>query len=432
MALGTVIGIIFIAIIGIWYYFNTKSKDPINFNTLAEENVEFLFKSLSAVGTFIEVMNLSLVAMDSMGMDLFQAFSRYALIGVIEILTSFIFISVVSNSMRRAAEKNKLNFLELLKVLLKSIPVFFVGFVITGIIYLLYLESIFHLEAQQNNTQLWWLPILGFTLEFNPNNYKLIDPDWRQPISFASVFLIYTTTIFDIMLIYFLHRKYTNEVGNKSYVKKDVKDNKDSKDKGKDTKEESKEAPSEKKSESEAPKKEEPNPTKFTIYEAIDQLETLFKWNASDIKARLNKVLGEDLSDKTMIHPDISNGTKTKDQIKTIMENLIVGQIGDSPSGVLGFTDLNRQISIKEKEVQKVTSPLAEFEKKLKGGIWEDISDSYNDAKLKREKKELEDKMKPLEETRDALRMELKALTDKKNQLKESLETRLKRSNLLK
>jgi predicted nucleic acid-binding Zn-ribbon protein len=133
-----------------------------------------------------------------------------------------------------------------------------------------------------------------------------------------------------------------------------------------------------------------------------------------------------------MIHPDISNGTKTKDQIKTIMENLIVGQIGDSPSGVLGFTDLNRQISIKEKEVQKVTSPLAEFEKKLKGGIWEDISDSYNDAKLKREKKELEDKMKPLEETRDALRMELKALTDKKNQLKESLETRLKRSNLLK
>jgi chromosome segregation ATPase len=62
----------------------------------------------------------------------------------------------------------------------------------------------------------------------------------------------------------------------------------------------------------------------------------------------------------------------------------------------------------------------------------EDISDSYNDAKLKREKKELEDKMKPLEETRDALRMELKALTDKKNQLKESLEKRLKRSNLLK
>lgn len=431
MALGTVIGIICIAIIGIWYYFNTKSSNPINFNTLAEENVEFLFKSLSAVGTFIEVMNLSLVAMDSMGMDLFQAFSRYALIGVIEILTSFIFISVISNSMRKAAEKNKLNFLELLKVLFKSIPVFFVGFVITGIIYLLYLESIFHLEAQQNNTQLWWLPILGFTLEFNPSNYKLINPDWRQPISFASVFLIYTTTIFDVMLIYFLWRKYTNELGNKNYVKQEKKD----KDKPKDdkSKEESKDKEgAEKKPEQESSKKDSENPTKFTIYEAIDQIESLFKWNASDIKSRLNKVLGEDLSDKTMIHPDIVNGSKTKDQIKSIMENLIIGQAGDNPSGVLGYTDLTRQLSIKEKDVQKVTSPLAEFEKKLKGGIWEDIADSYNDAKLKREKKELEDKMKPLEETRDALRMELKSITEKRNQLKEFLETRLKRSNLLK
>jgi hypothetical protein len=424
MALGTVIGIICIVGIGVWYYFNSKSKDPINFNSLAEENVEFLFKSLSAVGTFIEVMNLSLVAMDSMGMDLFQAFSRYALIGVIEVLTSFIFISVISNSMRRAAENNKLNFLELIKILFKSIPIFFVGFVITGIIYLLYLESIFHLEAQQQNIQLWWLPILGFNLEFNSENFKLINSEWQSPISFASVFLIYTTTIFDVMLIYFLWRKYTNELGNKNYLKKeDKKEQKD--DKTFNKKEE-------KNKRDDKDKKEDfTEKTKFTIFEAIDQLEVLFKWNASDIKARLNKVLGEDLSDKTMIHPDIVSKSKTKDEIKNIMEKLIVGELGDNPSGVLGYIDLNRQTNIKEKEVQKATSPLAEYEKKLKGGIWEDLSDSYNDSKLKREKKELEDKMKPLEETRDALRMEVKALTDKKNQLKEFLEVRLKRSNLL-
>lgn len=428
MAIGTVLGIVFIAILGVWYYINSKSATPINFNSLAEDNVEFLFKSLSAVGTFIEVMNLSLVAMDSMGMDLFQAFSRYALIGVIEILTSFIFISVISNSMRRAAEINKLNILELFKILIKSIPIFFVGFVVTGIIYLLYLESIFHLEAQQHNIQLWWLPILGFTLEFDTSKFQLIDPQWRQPISFASVFLIYTTTIFDSMLIYFLWRKYTGEVTGKKFTKKEEKKD----DKGKENKDKENKKDDGKKDNEESDKKGSEDSAKFSLNDAIDQLESLFKWNATEIKSRLNKVLGEDSSDITMIHPDITNNTKTKDEIKKIISNLIVGQGGENPSGVLGFIDITRQATLKEKEVQKVTSPLAELEKKLKGAKWEDENDSYNDSKLKREKKEIEDKMKPIEENRDALRMELKALNDKKNQLKEFLESRLKRSNLLK
>jgi hypothetical protein len=429
MSLGTVLGIVVLIGIAIAYYLNLKSKNPLNFNSLAEENVEFLFKSLSAIGTFIEVMNLSLVAMNSMGMDFFQAMSRYVLIGVIEVLTSFLFISVVSNSLRNAMEAGKLSTLELFYTILKSLPVFLIGFVVTGIIYLLYLESIFHLEAQQHNIRLWLLPILGFTLEFDPSKFRLIDPEWQQPISFASVFLVYTTTIFDIMLVYFLWRKYSkqNIELKKNQSKKDSGNNKNNTDN-----KENKSSSSNENKDNKSENKSENTPSKFTLNDAIEQLEILFRWSASDIKSRLNKVLGEDPSDKTMIHPDVSTGNKSKEEILKIMEKLIIGEISPSPSGVLGFIDLGRQISHKEKEIHKVTSPLAELEKKLKGSVWEDSSDSYNDSKLRREKKELEDKMKPIEENRDTLRMELKSLNEQRNQLKEFLETRMKRSNLLK
>ena len=97
MSLGTIIAIIGIAGIIYWY---VKSAKKVNFNSMAEENVEFMFKSLSAIGTIVEVFNLALGAMDSMGMDLFQALSRYMIAGIIEILLSFLFISVVSNKLK--------------------------------------------------------------------------------------------------------------------------------------------------------------------------------------------------------------------------------------------------------------------------------------------------------------------------------------------
>ena len=203
--------IIALAIIYIGYNIH-KSKQ--GFSNYITNNPETIFKSLSTISTIGETMSLSIIAMNN-GWDMFSSFFRYGMIGIMEIYASYFFISSFVLNMNNATKDGYITAGELLGIFVKSLFFFVFAFAITGAIHFFYIESLNIVYGVQYDATLFypWIYVdfqINTLLEAPADATYSLDPkdadSWSGgivpgKISIAVVFLIYSSTLFNIFLV---------------------------------------------------------------------------------------------------------------------------------------------------------------------------------------------------------------------------------------
>ena len=194
---GGIFGIILLVsligfIVKIYYYDKTSIDEKL------EENPESIFKFISSAGTLCEAITLSLISIEN-GNTIFESFTRYSLMGLFEIVTSFWFMSMITNGITKLVKDNNYNITTFLLLIIKSIPFFLFSFMITALIHFLYLESINIVEAQQLYVG-FFTSLFGLIFESNPEYFSTVDATNIKRISIGAIIMIYSTTLVNIML----------------------------------------------------------------------------------------------------------------------------------------------------------------------------------------------------------------------------------------
>jgi len=197
------------------------------FSSYISENPAEMFKSLSSISTVGESLSLAFISMNK-GMDAFSAVFRFSLMGIIEIVTSFYFISFFVDSIEKKkytvktlvnANNSKSNMEDVdyllwgdfIMILIFSCFVFMFSFFVTGIIHFSYVEAMDVVGTFQDGVSMF--PVFDMSFEANrllesddeildpklPENWSLGVPPKR--ISGSVIVMIYTSTIFNILLI---------------------------------------------------------------------------------------------------------------------------------------------------------------------------------------------------------------------------------------
>lgn len=324
----------FIAVVSWWVYNKWFNPNPLTLNDLLIKNVESTFKALGAGGTVLEVINLSLVSMQNNGTDPFQAFGRNLLAGVMEVLLTWMFIGVISKSLKKASDDGKITIKEYIIIVIKALPSFIFGYLMTSQIHNFYLESIYHIEIQQKAPLVSWLPLTGFHMETNPSNFDLIDPAWRQQINYVTLIMIYCTPVFNLMMVYFMWIKVKDEMDemNNKFDSLESNEKETSDNNITETKEES---------------KVQTNGLEYYF----DSIKNWFGVSENDIVSWLSNYIGSDIiTGKTIKHnitdKDILSGViKPQDLLIEVTEKLIGSQKGNTHTGLCGIKKATDDIS---------------------------------------------------------------------------------------
>ncbi len=193
------VGVLLFAIIGAIVYAFVKK---ISLEEMMVKESTKVFSFAASISTFLEVISLSQIAI-SRGIDPFAAYSRNILTGAFEALISVLFISLYVILTDRFRSNGRLNVFFIIPILLITAPLFFMSYVITTQIYMLYLESINRFEVIQGDTSPIWA-IFNIKFENNPENYIYIDSGDVGKIEYGAIILIYSTTLINILLIFLM------------------------------------------------------------------------------------------------------------------------------------------------------------------------------------------------------------------------------------
>jgi hypothetical protein len=189
------------------------------------------FKGLGMLTTFAEIINLSIQAMEK-GVHIVAAITRYPIPGLVEVLTTFLFIERFSNDLKVAAADHKITGAEILMIARRNVWFFLLAFMVTAYIDRLYLSSInqYEIVYEPSNFFESLIPPLGMRVETDCNRFTeapCIDNDLRkpvydpvtatiapvakadpclckQPVDPAAQFLIYSTPGINFLLVVFL------------------------------------------------------------------------------------------------------------------------------------------------------------------------------------------------------------------------------------
>lgn len=204
-------GLIVAAII---YMYTQMKASKQSLNDYVTNNPDTIFKSLSIISTIGECASLAIIAMNN-GWDTFSSLFRYGMIGTMEIYASYFFISSFVYNMNKSTKDGYITFKELLGIFFKSSLFFIFAFGITGAIHFFYIESLNIVYGVQYDAKLFY-PWVYIDFEINTlleapadATYSLDpkDPDsWSGgvvpgKISIAIIFLIYSSTLFNIFLV---------------------------------------------------------------------------------------------------------------------------------------------------------------------------------------------------------------------------------------
>lgn len=223
---GIFAGILIISLIGflgkMYFYDKTSIEKKL------DDNPDSIFKFISSAGTLCEAITLSLISIQN-GNTVFESFTRYSLMGMFEVVTSFWFMSVITNGIIKLSNDDNYNPITFILLIIKSLPFFIFSFAITALIHFLYLESINIVEAQQLYVG-FFTSIFGLRFESDPQYFSTVNIEDVKRISIGAIIMIYSTTLVNIMLAVQQFKKYSNKFKLTFKVKKE-ESNKQSKEK---------------------------------------------------------------------------------------------------------------------------------------------------------------------------------------------------------
>lgn len=229
---GTIVGGIFGALLLILLiYAGIMSwRGKLSIEDTIEHKPEMMFKTFSSLSTITEAITLSLISINN-GNTVFESFSRYTLLGLVEVLTSFWFMSSISVGLKELSANDNYNLKTLSLQIVKSIIPFLFSFMVTSLIGVLYLESINRVEIQlvENASILEMMFGLAFTIELNSEYFQYVDGSLAKRVGLGAILMVYLTTIINLMLGYQQFKEHGRDFKWFSEKKKDV-----TKDKNKD------------------------------------------------------------------------------------------------------------------------------------------------------------------------------------------------------
>lgn len=374
----TLLGFVLIGffIWNIWF-----NPNPYTWDSLLFQNAPATFKVLGALSTIGEVINLALNDMQSNGSDPFQAFSRYILYGLIEIVLTFYFISVVSTNMEKAAADGKITFKEYFLMVMKAAPLFIFGFLATSQLHNFYLWSIYHVEYQQQTPVLWFLPMTGSVVETNPMNFEIFTEEngyYPLPIVPATVTLIYLTPVFNIILVFAQWYKVTKDISDGKYETVEIEIESD---------------PEVNNDEEGKKKTDLKNPIKTGLNSYTKELDIWFGIDDTDFFSWLSKYIGSDIStgkdirDHRITNKDVLNGSASSQDILIDLTDKLIGGVSKNNytglSGIKQITDNIGSLMTRYKTLESSINDLETQRKTLRSNNKKagDITVEINDFK---------------------------------------------------
>lgn len=222
---GFIFGGILLILLGYAGYLSYTGK--LSIEDTIEHKPEMMFKTFSSVSTITEAITLSLISINN-GATVFESFSRYTLLGLVEVLTSFWFMSSISVGLKELSANNNYNLKTFIFQILKSVIPFIFSFMVTSLIGVLYLESINRVEIQlaENATILEMMFGLAFNVELNSEYFQYADSNSAKQVRFGAILMIYITTIINLMLAYQQFKEHGKDFQWFSTKKKDNKQEK--------------------------------------------------------------------------------------------------------------------------------------------------------------------------------------------------------------
>lgn len=162
------------------------------------EHAETSFQFLNVYSTISEIIGLAIIAIESPSRHIseFNAISRYAFVGILELIVSFLFTYFFIDLIEYWAKKGRTDwYYQILSFIICS-PLWICGALITNLISLLYLESIGHRELVISDGFMPW-----HYAAFQTVPVELMDP-YVQP-ELGAMILIFITPIMSLFLILF-------------------------------------------------------------------------------------------------------------------------------------------------------------------------------------------------------------------------------------
>lgn len=216
MANGLSITTLILTGIILFYIIRKIYKSGMSFDEYLAESPESVFKSLSTLSTIGEALSLAIISIQN-GMDMFSAVFRFSLIGIIEVIASFFFIKNFSKNIKDKTitvdDISYVRWQDIFFSTLKGMFYFVFAFCMTALIHFAYLEALNIVGSSQRNAN-WFLSLFYMKQEMNvllvdaSTNMQMNPKDpssWKLGIiparmSGSVVFLIYTSTMFNILL----------------------------------------------------------------------------------------------------------------------------------------------------------------------------------------------------------------------------------------
>lgn len=341
---GIFAGILFIA--AVWFVYSVYYVKKTTMENMLDHNPDGVFKFISSAGTVCEAVTLSLISIQN-GNTVFESFSRYTILGLFEVLTSFWFMSVISNGIKESVSDNNYNPVTFVILVLKSIPYFIFSFGVTALINFLYLESINVVEAQQLYVG-FFNSLFGLRFESDPQYFATLSIEDVKRISIGAIIMIYSTTLVNVMLAVQQFKENSKHFKWILFKKKDdkIKDKND------------------KKNDKDGKPVGQPKTTKDLYDSRIDNSHTqdsllhyvpsLKEWftpfNESDFKTWINEYIGYD-SDKGIevntarISPSISLATEDRAVVSIrVLQELTNKILGNDSKYIRGISKLEKDI----------------------------------------------------------------------------------------
>ena len=179
---------------------------------LLQNDSKSVIRFISAASTVGETVGLIIIATEVRGVSFASATIRFGLIGVLEVLFTFLFISVFHESLYTEIGKalwgdKHINFLEkiwiFIVVTFKTTPFFLLALSITNFIWILYLESIYNVELYITGVKFWEFAIDPINIE-----------GMTQAPELSAWFMVFATPILNVMLVVFELKSINQKLDN--------------------------------------------------------------------------------------------------------------------------------------------------------------------------------------------------------------------------
>lgn len=385
------LGIVVLGVLGGFGYAFWKG---IPIGKILEDNAELSFKMIAIFAIVGEVIGLALMAINR-GVDPFNAFMRYSLLGLVEAVMSMYFMSSYVNSVRDKIKDGFITLSEWLFIFLESLTPFIFATLVSGVIHFMYLESIGVVEIIQYNAGLFTsISYVDFET-FNQADFNASTMSHKVApgrIEMSAIVMVYISVFVNIILVYHYFRYYKKYTyfSQKTYYKKHPealkkKEVRDAAEKKEAEKAAKNGDDKEKKSEdSKSPKKgkffsEVKDPSKG-ITEYASFVESVFEIPAKTFTDFFYNYLGVDPVTKKEDHivnvtcEDIINGSKTSEEVSQHITKELLTRPGRLKSLYETCLEIDKQlehitpvmIKIEKLQDQISTVPTVNKDEKIK------------------------------------------------------------------